>query len=136
MTPEFLAAVIDTLLPGDGVLPSGTGAGLDRAIYVDSHRAVLDAISAQAGSYERFSRADESARTAALMAVERAMPDTFRALLIGTLSDYYEAPPVLTALGWRTDPPQPGGHAMSKQDEATAEQLERVQRRAKLWRPV
>jgi hypothetical protein len=134
MTPEFLAAVIDTLLPGEDVLPSGTRAGLDPAAYVDSHRAVLGAIAARAGNDERFSRADESARTAALTAVERAMPDTFRALLIGTLSDYYEAPPVLTALGWRTDPPQPAGHAVPSFDNPTAEQLERVRQRIKLWR--
>jgi hypothetical protein len=34
MTPDFLAAVIDTLLPGDDALPSGTRAGLDpRCLY-------------------------------------------------------------------------------------------------------
>ncbi len=99
MTPEFLAAVVDTLLPGDDVLPSGMRAGLDPAAYAASHRAVLDAIAAQAGSFERFLQADESTRTGALTAVERALPDAFRALLVAVLSDYYEAPTVLTALG-------------------------------------
>jgi hypothetical protein len=134
MTPDFLAAVIDMLLPGDGALPSGTGAGLDPVAYVDSHRAVLDAIATRAGSYERFARADESARTAALIAVERAMPDAFRPLLVAVLSDYYEAPAVLTALGWRTDPPQPAGHARPSLDGPTVERVERVRQRNKVWR--
>jgi hypothetical protein len=134
MTPEFLAAVIDTLLPGDDVLPSGTHAGLDPAAYAASHRAVFDVIAAQVGSFERFIGADEGARTTAVTAVERALPDAFRALLITVLSDYYETPALLTALGWRTDPPQPAGHAVPSFDNPTAERLERICQRIKLWR--
>lgn len=141
MTPEFLAAVIDALLPGERTappgampLPSGTQAGLDPAAYASSHRAVFDAIAAQAGSCELFVRADESARDAILKTVERVIPDAFRALLTTVLSDYYEAPPVLTALGWRIDPPQPTGHALPPLDILTAERLERARRRDKLWR--
>jgi hypothetical protein len=134
MTPEFLAAVIDTLLPDEQASPSGTRAGLDPRAYVAPHRAVFDAIAAQAGSSEPFLRADEKARMAILQAVERAVPDAFRALLVTALTDYYEAPAVLTALGWRTDPPQPAGHAVLKMDDPTAARLERVRRRARLWR--
>jgi hypothetical protein len=141
MTPEFLAAVIDTLLPGEQAappgtmpLPRGTQADLDPAAYSSSHRAVLNAIAAQAGSCELFVRADESARDAILKAVERAMPDAFGALLATVLSDYYEAPPVLAALRWRIDPPQPTGHALPTPDIPTAERLERARRRGKLWR--
>jgi hypothetical protein len=136
MTPEFLAAVIDTLLPGDDALPSGTQAGLNPAAYGASHRAVFGAIAAQAGGDDLFARADENVRCAALAAIERAAPDAFRALLVSVLSDYYEAPPVLAALGWRTDPPQPAGHAMPELNDLTAERLERARRRAKLWRAV
>jgi hypothetical protein len=134
MTPEFLAAVIDTLLPGDDALPSGTRARLDPAAYAGSHGAVFDAIAAQAGGGELFVRADESARCEVLKSVERALPDAFRALLVVVLSDYYESPPVLAALGWRIDPPQPSGHTMPRLDDPTTERLERVGRRAKLWR--
>jgi hypothetical protein len=141
MTPEFLAAVIDTLLPaeqarppGAMLLPTGTQAGLNPAAYAASGRAVFEAIAAQAGGHDLFVRADENARIATLKAVERAAPDAFRALLVIVLSDYYEAPPVLTALGWRADPPQPAGHAMSARDEATRELLERIARRERLWR--
>jgi hypothetical protein len=134
MTHAFLAAVIDALLPGDDALPSGTQAGLVPAAHAGAHRAVFDAIAAETGGDEPFVRADESARTAAVRAVERALPDAFRALLVAVLSDYYEAPPVLTALGWRTDPPQPAGHALPSFDDPTSERLERVRQRTKLWR--
>jgi hypothetical protein len=134
MTAEFLAAVIDTLLPGDDVLPSGTQAGLDPAAYAGSHRVVFDAIAAQARGAELFVGTDEKARNAVLRSVERATPDLFRALLTNVLSDYYEAPAVLGALGWRSEPPQPSGHSVPAIDEVTAERLDRVRRRASLWR--
>jgi hypothetical protein len=133
MTPEFLAAVIDTLLPGDDVLPSGTRAGLDPAVYVEPHRTVFDAIAACAGGAEIFV-ADERARATILRTVERAAPDAFRSLLTAVLSDYYEAAPVLAALGWPSRPPQPTGHVVSPPDALTAERLERVRNRGALWR--
>jgi hypothetical protein len=134
MTPEFLAAVIDTLLPGDGVLPSGTAAGPPLAAYAESHGAVLDAIAAQSGAIESFALSDEAARATVLQAVERSMPDAFRALLTAVLSDYYESEPVLAALNWPTHPPQPTGHAVAVMDDATAARLDRVARRRRLWR--
>ena len=75
MTPEFLAAVIDTLLPGDEVLPSGANAGLVVTIHASTHRDVLDAIGAEA-----FVRGDAAARSRILTSVEQRMPDAFRAL--------------------------------------------------------
>jgi len=141
MTPEFLAAVIDTLLPREGnapsraaPLPSGTQAGLDPADYAASGRVVFEAVAAQAGGDDLFIRADENTRIATLEAVERTAPDAFRALLATVLSDYYEAPPVLTALGWRIDPPQPAGHTVSAGDEATRGLLRPTARRERLWR--
>jgi hypothetical protein len=134
MSPEFLAAVIDTLLPGDGVLPSGTAAGLRLAAYAESHHAVLDAIAAQTGGTESFIRADEAARANAVRTAERSMPDAFRAFLMAALSDYYESEPALAALGWRSEPPQPMGHAVAPMDEAAAARLDRVARRRRLWR--
>ncbi len=135
MTPEFLAAVIDTLLPGDDALPSGTAAGLPLPAYAESHRSVLDAIAAEAGGVESFIRADEAARSTAVRAVERTMPECFRALLMAVLSDYYESEPALAALGWPTHPPQPTGHAPVAMDDATAARLDRIARRGLLWRP-
>lgn len=134
MTPEFLAAVVDSLLPGDGVLPTGTAAALPLAAYSEPHRPVLDAISAQTDGIESFIRADEATRANALRAVERAMPDAFRALLTTVLSDYYESEQVLAALGWPRHSPQPTGHAIPAMDDATAARRERVARRGPLWR--
>ena len=133
MTPTFLAAVIDTLLPGDDVLPSGTRAGVTIAAQA-AHEAVLSAISVQAGGGDAFAAATENKRIEILRAVERAAPDAFRALLTAVLSDYYEAPPALAALGWRSEPPQPTGHRVTPLDNSAIERSERVRRRSKLWR--
>ncbi len=136
MTPEFLAAVIDTLLPredkappGATPLPSGTQGGLDPGAYSQAHRSIFEAIDADA-----FVRADEAVRTAILQAIERVLPDAFRSLLVAVLSDYYESAAVLAAIGWRAEPPQPTGHAMAAIDEATRESLQQVARRERLWR--
>jgi len=104
------------------------------AEYNVEHRALFEAIGAQAGSSEAFLRADENTRNMAVRAVERTAPDAFRAFLTAVLSDYYEAPAALTALGWRVDPPQPSGHCVPAIDEPTTQRLDRVRRRGKLWR--
>jgi len=104
-------------------------AGLDLGAYSQAHRTVFEVIDADA-----FVRADGVARTAILQAVERALPDAFRSLLVAVLSDYYESAPVLAAIGWRAEPPQPAGHALSATDGATRESLQRVARRKRLWR--
>ena len=141
MTPEFLAAVIDTLLPGERAapsgatpLPSGTAAGLAPTDYAISHRPVFDALAAQGVGAEAFARADEAGRTAILQATERAVPDAFRALLVAVLSDYYESSAVLAAIGWRTDPPQPVGHSIPGMDDQSLQLLDRVRQRDRLWR--
>ncbi len=134
MTPEFLAAVIDTLLPGDEVLPSGTAAGLDPSLYRAKHQDVFDAIIAQSGGELSFVRADSAQRVTQLQTVEQASPDKFRAVLTAVLTDYCESQPALAALGWRIDPPQPGGHGVQEIDHRTARMKDRVERRNQLWR--
>ena len=141
MTPEFLRAVVDTLLPGEqgdapasAALPSGSAAGVDLAKYAAAARPVLDAIARAAGGAPAFARASEAARAAALSTVEQNLPDAFRALVTPVLTDYYESPAVLIAFGWRAEPPQPLGHALPPTDEVTHQQLDRVKRRNKLWR--
>ncbi len=141
MTPEFLRAVVDTLLPGEQgdalgtvALPSGSAAGVDLANYAASARPVLDAIARAAGGAAAFATASEVVRAAALRSVERGLPDEFRSLVTPVLADYYESAAVLIAFGWRAEPPQPRGHAVPSTDEATHQRLDRVRRRAKLWR--
>lgn len=141
MTPEFLRAVVDTLLPGEqsntpgsAMLPSGSAAGVDLAKYAAAARPALDAIAHAAGGAAAFAGASEAARAAALSTVARESPDTFRALVTPVLADYYESAAVLIAFGWRAEPPQPRGHALPPTDEVTHQRLDRVRRRAKLWR--
>ncbi len=141
MTPEFLRAVVDTLLPGEqgaapgtAALPSGSAAGVDLAKYAAAARPVLDAIARAAGGDAAFATASEVVRAAALRSVERELPDAFRALITPVLTDYYESAAVLIAFGWRAEPPQPRGHTLPPTDEPTRQRLDRVRRRAKLWR--
>jgi hypothetical protein len=141
MTPAFVAAVADTLLPGDAggsdghpPLPPASRAAIDLAGIAKVHGAVFDAIARQAGTADAFSFAAEPARIAAVQSVERAMPEAFRALLAALLADYYESASVLAAMGWRSDPPQPSGHVMPEHGDAAVQRLDRVQARRKLWR--
>jgi hypothetical protein len=141
MNRAFIAAVVDTLLPGDAgglegepPLPRGSAAGIDLAALAKSHGPAFEAIARQAAGAEAFAAAAEPARIAAVHAVERAMPDAFRAMLSALLADYYESEPVLHAMDWRGDPPQPQGYVMPAQDAATTEWFGRVRQRRKLWR--
>lgn len=128
MTPEFLAAVIDTLLPGDDALPAGTRAGV--VLGADTHARVLVAVVTQAGGADAFARAPEPARVTILQAVERAQPEAFRTMLVSALFEYYASAPVLAAMGWRSDPPQPLGHELPSSDTGP----DRVRARGRLWR--
>ena len=140
MNSEFLCAIVDTLLPGEAAgagsnaLPSGTAAGVDLGRYAEVSRPVLDAIARAAGGAEAFARADEAGRTTILQSVQHDMPEAFARLLAALMPDYYEAPVVLRALGWRTEPPQPRGHVIPAMDEATRARLERVRLGRKRWR--
>ena len=141
MNAAFVAAVADTLLPGDSggadgyaPLPPASAAGVDLAGIANAHSAVLDAVAQQIGNAEAFLSAVESARIPVIQSVERAMPEAFRALLSALLAAYYEAPPVLAAMGWRTEPPQSLGHRMPEISDAAHVRLGRVQALGKLWR--
>ena len=135
MTPAFLRAVADTLLPGEAAaprgetpLPAASAAGV--SIDAVQHREVLQAIAARAGGSE-FAAACEADRVAVLRVVEREHPATFRALVISALADYWESASTLAALGWRAEPPQPRGHALPAFDQS---RLAKVRERGHLWR--
>ena len=141
MTPEFLSAVVDTLLPGDqGVppLPTGTAAGvatnLEHVVATRDREVrdvVLGAIASATGGEGAFVRADPAGRISSVERVEREMPGPFHALVALVLRDYYEAETVLLAMGWRVEPPQPDGHVVQAFDEAL---LGPVRARARTWR--
>ena len=141
MNAAYVAAVVDTLLPGDSggaggeaTLPPGNAAAIDIGVLARSHDVVFEAIAKQAGGADAFSASSELARIAVVQAIERAMPDAFRALLSALLADYYESPSVLSAMGWRTDPPQPQGHTLNVNNSRMPERIGRVRARSKLWR--
>ena len=69
MTEAFLRAVVDTLLPADEGLPSGTGAGVTRALADQNVHHVLAAIAARSGGEASFVAADEPTRVATLQGV-------------------------------------------------------------------
>lgn len=141
----FLAAVVDSLLPGlptteqAAALPAASEVGIDRRLgqHLRTHpdRAqlaqALEAIARQAGSAADFVTAGEVARQALLEQVESSDPGTFAALLFVVSADYYESEAVLRAFGWRATPPQPQGYSLPPFSE---DLLDSVKRRPALWR--
>ncbi len=126
--------VLDTLLPGDGDVPTATAAGIDSEKISALLTPIAAAAARIAGSEQAFTGADEARRTEILTSVQKEMPDAFAALIAALLPDYYELPAVLKAFGWPVRPPQPQGHAIPQMDGPTAERLEKVKLRGKLWR--
>jgi hypothetical protein len=131
MSPDFRRAIIDTVLPGEAGLPSGSAAGVE---IPEAAAALLVAIADAAGGEEAFARASEAGQAEALRTVEGIHPDAFRRFAAALLSDYYESATVLAALGWSTVPPQPLGHTMPADPEDVPALLERVKQRGALWR--
>jgi hypothetical protein len=126
---RFLDAVIDTLAPGDEVLPSGTAAGV--RVDAAAHRMVLGAIGRTAGGEDAFAAAGAAARARAIDHIEREMPSELAALVLAVAEEYYDADAVVLALGWTVEPPQPNGHPLPAFDERL---LAAVRRRRPFWR--
>lgn len=124
----FLDAVLDTLLPGVEGLPKGSKIGLDAA----PHTEALRLVASEAGGEASFVTASAGARADILRRVE-ARP-TVQTLVAAALTRYYQSEAVITAMGWRTAPPQPTGHKVAATDAATWERLERVKARGRIWR--
>jgi hypothetical protein len=133
----LLDAVIDAVCPGLAgatVLSPATGAGLSGLAYGERHAGVFGAVAAEAGGADAFLAMAPETRAAMLGRVEAGHPVAFRALVQAVIADYYEAPAVLTALGWRAEPPQPLGHRLQPMDEGLDALLERVRARGPIWR--
>jgi hypothetical protein len=141
MNAAYVAAVVDTLLPGDSggphgeaPLPKASAAGMDLGALANAHDTVIQAVAKEAGGAEEFTISDEAVRIAAVQTIERVLPEAFRALLLALLADYYESAPVLNAMGWRSEPPQPQGHELYFIHPAIKGLIHRVHSRGKLWR--
>jgi hypothetical protein len=136
-TPAFCAAAIDAICPGlagHKVLPAATQAGLSGMAYAERHADALGAVAAEAGDADAFVAAAPAARAAILQRVEAQHRAAFRSLVQAVIADYYESPAVLSALGWRVEPPQPSGHRLEPMDEGLDVLLERVRARGPIWR--
>lgn len=133
MTRVLLQAVLDTMFPGDTgepPLPPASEAILDVSKLERLGEPVVEALAGR----DTFLMAAPADRVAQLRIVETNVPDAFKALLAEALAAYYEAPPVVAALGWRLAPPQPHGHDVAPNDDATWRGLEGVKARGQLWR--
>ena len=89
MTDMALIALLDTLLPGDDVLPAFSCAEIDPARFEMSAAPLLAAIDPAA-----FARATVADRVALLRGVQQDAPDAFQLLLGQVLAAYYQAPRV------------------------------------------
>jgi hypothetical protein len=144
MKNGFLEAVADTILPGERAdpdaapgaspLPPGSRAGVTLKRKDAAQGAVLQLIARRAGGEDAFTRASLSNRTTVLETVEHENFEGFRALVSSLLQEYYEAPTVLAAMGWREGAAQPLGHEVAEADEATLRRLDKVRARGPLWR--
>jgi hypothetical protein len=133
MSRVMLLAVLDSMFPGDigqPPLPPASQAGLD----LGKLERLAEPVVAALADRDAFLMAAPADRVAQLRIVETNVPDAFRALLAEALASYYETPPVIAALGWRAAPPQPHGHDVAPNDDATWRGLEKVKVRGQLWR--
>ena len=141
MNDRFIACLADTLLPGDDgdpPLPRAGDAGVDRAIAAriaaedgTAYRRALAAVMRAAGDAHTFVRETLELRSAAVADAERVAPAEMRALVALALETYYQSEPVIRAMGWRAQSPQPLGHPVEPLDPAL---LEPVKARPPLWR--
>jgi hypothetical protein len=133
MTRALLLAMLDTMFPGDAEpppLPAASEAGLDLAKLERLAEPVVAALADR----DAFLMAAPADRVAQLRIAELNAPEAFKVLLAEALATYYEAPPVVAALGWRTAPPQPHGHDIAPNDEAAWPMLDKVKARGERWR--
>ena len=133
MTRVMLLAILDTLLPGDDgepPLPPASDALLD----LKTLERLAEPVAAALGDGDAFLTASPADRVVKLRVAALNAADAFKALLAEALATYYEAAPVVAALGWRTAPPQPHGHKVAPTEDATLRLLDKVRNRGQLWR--
>jgi hypothetical protein len=142
---QFLAAVVDTLLPGlpatatHRPLPAATSIGVDQqlATHLRTHlhrerlAAWLQALVEVADGEENFTAAAPTAQIALIQRLEATNAPAFYAFLLVVTADYYQNATVIQAMGWLVEPPQPQGYPLPAFDETL---LAPVKTRAPLWR--
>ena len=92
--------------------------------------AQLDEIARRSGA-ACFAGVARSERGAMLDELLAAQPGFLGPLVFHTYVNYYQQPPVLTAIGLEPRPPHPRGHALEPGDFGL---LDAVRRRGPIWR--
>lgn len=120
-TLDDLAAVLDTMLPGDDTFPPASAVGLPALLMAHPHFATPTR-AALALLPEGLQAADEAGRTAAVAALEADHPTAFAPFITAVYSGYYATARVLEAVqaatGYAARPPQPEGYALAPFDTA------------------
>lgn len=136
-----LTAVLDLIIPAspDGRLPGAGEVGvadyLDRALrsLTDLRAMVTDGLT----ELERVARERHGCEFTALAPDQRAALLNEQGfvfpLTLHTFTGYYQAAPIVEALGLEARPPHPGGYAMAPDNLTTL--LDPVRRRPKMFRP-
>jgi hypothetical protein len=128
------AALLSTLLPGDGDFPDAGTLDLPLAA-LDRFGPPLAAVLARLPA--DFAALPQDLRTAAAARAEADDPDAFAAMVTGAYSLYYTHPAVAAVLARLTGhsgaPPQPLGHPLDPFDPAL---VAVPAARAPLWRPI
>lgn len=133
-----LAALLDTLLPGDGIFPAAGTHGL--AGRLRSMAALrpggTDALARIAASLPAgFAAADAATRATLLEGAEAAHPQDFERVVTAAFNAYYTAPDIRAVIaretGFAPRPPQPRGHDLPPFDERL---LDAVRARGPFWR--
>jgi hypothetical protein len=121
--PGELAALVNSMIPGDGEFPPAASVGTHGVVAGRLARLVgregLDRLGQTLGSLVAL---DAHGRTAAVRSLEQAEPDLFAALRMAVYLSYYEQPAVTEAvrrLGFAyNDAPLPDGYALDPFDPA------------------
>ncbi len=129
MTPVQLRQLADLLLPGDQAgLPPGSRVPDVMLALTESTSPII----AQIGSHPDFT--DRAKRNAVLSEMEGSHGQDFRDLVLSLIKPYYESGPVLEAMGWRTQPPQPLGHELASMAADLDQALAEIAARKRIWR--
>ncbi len=130
----MIAALLDTLIPGDGEFPRASALDLPLALN-DRFGPPLAAVLVHLP--DGFAALPPEARAEAVAQAEAADPPAFAAMLTGAYSLYYAHPKVGSVLhrlfGHSGAPPQPRGHDLPPFDPAL---LAGPAARAPLYRPT
>lgn len=118
-----LAALVDTMIPGDGLFPSAAAVGTHGLAGPRLRQLIgRDGLARLGATLGLLAARDAVGRRAALAGLEAADPELFATVRMAVYLSYYEQPAVVDAvraLGHDyNDAPQPAGYALEPFDPA------------------